>query len=448
MPVGLGCPSRPSGVGGRFRHVHQGVAILAAIETTKQESRDGQARLPFYRRFSVWFPFTVYLVSRIFVLVAGIILARNQIALPIGTERIRITYPMPPDPGYLAVMTNWDGQWYRVIAEQGYPVVLPRAGWGGVDMNPWAFFPVFPLAVGGIMRATGLPFTVVGPILSTLIGFVAIHLLFRLVDRAVGRWEAIVAVVGVCFYIASPIFSASYTESTALLMVVVCLLLLRARRYGWLVAALLVLALSRNVVIAMVPVIIAHAVVRWRQGDEGPNPRRFRLGIAALAAYAGLLTILWPNIVSAVTQTPDAYTQTMMAWRIRTSLKLYAWWDLLYAYAGVLGQVGGIVLVAAYAWWMLSKHSWRWGPELWGWAGAYPAYLLLVTNTTPSRVRYAMLAFTMTLIIAWFLNLRPWRRWRYLLLAGMVVAGAVQMWWYIANYIVVGNLSVEPIYYP
>ncbi len=75
-------------------------------------------------------------------------------------------------------------------------------------MNPWAFFPVFPITVRAIMKATGLPFDVVGPVLSTLIGFAAMFLLFKLVDQAVGRWEAIVAVVATCFYIASPAFSA------------------------------------------------------------------------------------------------------------------------------------------------------------------------------------------------------------------------------------------------
>ena len=79
----------------------------------------------------------------------------------------------------------WDGQWYRVIAEEGYPRVLPRVGHGGIDMNPWAFFPVFPLTAGAIMTVTGLPFVVVGPVLSTLIGFAAMFLLFKLVDEAV-----------------------------------------------------------------------------------------------------------------------------------------------------------------------------------------------------------------------------------------------------------------------
>ena len=403
--------------------------------------REVEAATPFYRRFPVWFPFAIYGLSRIWVLIAGIVLARNQIALPIGTANIRIFFPSPESPGYWTVMSGWDGQWYRVIAEQGYPAVLPRAGWGGIDMNPWAFFPLFPMAVGGIMRVTGLPFEIVGPLLSTLIGFVAMHLLFKLVDQAVGRWEAIVAVTATSFYIASAAFSASYTESAALLLVVTVLLLLRARRYAWVVVALLALSLTRNVVIAMVPVILAHAVVRWRQRDEGEHPVRLRWGMAALAAYAGALTFLWPTIVSIGTDTPDAYNQTMLAWNIETKIKLYLWWGLLYDYWGIAGQVFGVLGVAGFTWFMLSKNSWRWGPEIWGWAGAYPAYILLVTSTTPSRVRYAMLAFPFTLVIAWFLKLPWWRRYRYWLLLAIVLLGAVQMWYWLQHYLVIENLT-------
>jgi hypothetical protein len=403
--------------------------------------RSVEARTPFYRRFAVWFPFAVFGVSRIFVFFTAAYLARYQIPLPIGTQNIRIFYPSPADPGYLTAMTNWDGQWYRVIAEHGYPAVLPRAPWGGIDMNPWAFFPVFPMTVGGIMRVTGLPFEVVAPLLSTIIGFVAMYMLFKLVDEAVGRWEAIVAVVATSFYIASPAFSASYTESTGLLLVVTVLWLIRKRKYWWVVPALLVLALTRNVVIAMVPVIIAHAVVRWWHNDEGPHPVRFRVAMGALAAYAGVLTWLWPTIVTIATDTPNAYNDTMLAWNIQTKVKLYMWWNLLYDYWGLIGQVLGVLGIAAFAWFMLSKNSWRWGPEIWGWAGAYPAYIVLVTSTTPSRIRYALLAFPMALIVAWFLKLRWWRRYRYWMLGVVVIAGAMQMWWWTEHYLIIENLT-------
>jgi hypothetical protein len=64
-----------------------------------------------------------------------------------------------------------------------------------------------------------------------------------------------------------------------------------------------------------------------------------------------------------------------------------------------------------------------------------------VTSTTPSRVRYALLAFPMTLVIAWFLKLRWWRRYRYWLLGLIVVIGAAQMWWWTEHYLVIENLT-------
>ena len=71
--------------------------------------REAEAATPFYRRFPVWFPFAIYGLSRIWVLIAGIVLARNQIALPIGTANIRIFFPSPESPGYWTVMSGWDG---------------------------------------------------------------------------------------------------------------------------------------------------------------------------------------------------------------------------------------------------------------------------------------------------------------------------------------------------
>ena len=64
-----------------------------------------------------------------------------------------------------------------------------------------------------------------------------------------------------------------------------------------------------------------------------------------------------------------------------------------------------------------------------------------MTSTTPSRVRYALLAFPMTLVIAWAVQL-PWlRRWRWWLLAGIVVAGVLMMWWWTADYLVIDDVT-------
>ena len=98
----------------------------------------------------------------------------------------------------------------------------------------------------------------------------------------------IVAVVGVCTFISAPIMQATYTESLALLLVVVNLMLIRARRYWWTAVALVLLALTRNVVIAMVPVLLAHGMA-----DDVVPFARAGAAEAALRRLGVPLQTLW-----------------------------------------------------------------------------------------------------------------------------------------------------------
>lgn len=411
------------------------------------------AGLPWWRRTEVWFPLAVYAVTRLYVVLVVSAQQQDQVALPFSNGLLRIMFPQDEAPGYLSAMTNWDGQWYQQIATYGYPEHIPRTFEGLPDMSAVAFYPVFPMTTGALMRVTGLPFTMVGPIWSMLIGAVAMVLLFRLLDRAVGRWEAKVAVVAICTYVAAPVFSASYTESLALLVVVVTLMLIRARRYGWVFVSLLVLALSRNIVVAMAPVLVAHGVVAYRRRAERPFTRRQQVTVAALAVWAGVLTLLWPGIVGLLTGERDGYTQTMLAWQINAGkIKVSFWWNFLYVNYGSMGQVLGAAFAVFFAWFMMTPRSWRWGPEIWGWAGAYPAYLVLVVNTGPSRLRYAMLAFPMALLLAWALRLperllaiSPQVKWWGL--ASVAALGLGQQAWYTYNYLLVTHLD-GTIYFP
>ncbi len=396
----------------------------------------------------MWFPLAVYAATRLFTFVVVSVVQRSQVALPAPNGILRIMYPTGKAPGYLVVMGNWDGQWYQYIANHGYPTVVPYTFEGRPDMSPWAFFPLFPLAVGAIMRVTGLDFYLVGSTLALVLGAVAMVLLFRLVDSAVSRWAAVVTVVGTCTFISAPILQAAYTESLALLLIVVVLLLLRSRRYAWAAVAIVLLALTRNVVIAMVPVILAHGVVRWRQRDIEPFPLAQRWFLGALAGGSALLTFLWPAIVAVVTGQPDGYAQTMRGWKIDASeIKIGSWWNYLWYGYGWMGALFGVLAVAAFAWFMLTHRTWHWGPEIWGWAGAYPAYQLLVTNTGPSRLRYALLAFPFALLIGWFLDLRWWRRWRVAGLVVVALLGLGQQVWWIQNYLIVTHLDA-PVFFP
>lgn len=399
-------------------------------------------RLSWWRSFAVWFPLLVYAVTRAVDAVYFQVMQAQQIALGADNAVARVLYPTPAAPGYFVVTANWDGQWYHEIADLGYPNPLPVDDAGQVVQNPWAFYPVFPLLTRAVMAVTGLDFYVAGSSLSLVVGAVAVLAMFRLVDQAVGRWSAIVTTVLVSSYVAAPVLQTSYTESYALLAVVLVLSALRSRRYAATLAALVLLALTRNIVLAMAPAMIAHFAIRWVRRNDEPFPWLHRVWVAVLTVASAGLTFLWPTIAGLVTGDDTAYAKTMKAWRVEASeIKLHTWIDYLYYDYGYRGWAVAAALAAAYAWFMLSRHSHRWGPELWGWAGAYPAYQVLVTGIGPSRIRYFLLAFPVAILIGWVLNRPRWRRWRVPLLVALGVGGVALQGWWIWNYWVILTLE-------
>src|SRR5689334_4880104 len=73
----------------------------------------------------------------------------------------------------LALLTAWDGRWYRMVAERGY-LVIPR------HQSDTAFFPLYPslLRVG---RAFGLSADAAGLLVANLALLVALVALYELV---------------------------------------------------------------------------------------------------------------------------------------------------------------------------------------------------------------------------------------------------------------------------
>jgi hypothetical protein len=99
-------------------------------------------------------------------LVSGVILA------VVATRQVPTGWTGPV-VDYLTFTSQWDAQWYKQIAEGGYPRTLPVDGAGLVQQNAWAFYPLFPFLSRALMDITGLDFAVVGSTLSLALGFVA-----------------------------------------------------------------------------------------------------------------------------------------------------------------------------------------------------------------------------------------------------------------------------------
>jgi hypothetical protein len=375
--------------------------------------------------YQVWFPLTVYAVTRLIDLVFILIAARHQVDLPQGGA-------------YGSVASNWDGQWYLRIATGGYPSTIPRDAGGNAVQNQWGFYPAYPFIVGAIMRITGLGFTVVAPLLSLVLGAAAVSVMFRLINQGSGRFAASATVLLTCTYMAAPAMQIAYTESLGLLLVCTALLLLRNRRYGWLVPVLVMLALTRAVALAFVPVLVVHAISRYRRRSQEPFPDPDRWRVAGLAFLAVALTGLWPSIAAISTGDSAAYTQTMSSWsttgklRVLIEFPVFAWTKG--GPVGLAALLAIIVLIAAIA---LRSGAKAWDPEVRAWAGFYPLFLVLATAPGSSNIRHLLLAFPLLWPFPDPATSRSDRRRRVAMVAILAICGLVTQWVWISQFLVV-----------
>lgn len=390
--------------------------------------------------YAVWFPLAVYAATRLIDVLFILIAARHQIALSTGLPSLagyKIWEPSPASPSYGAVASNWDGQWYLSIATYGYPTTIPRDSAGHALQNQWGFYPVYPLLVGAIMRITGLGFMVVAPLLSVLLGAAAVTVMFRLVSQSLGRFAASATVLLTCTYMAAPAMQIAYTESLALLLLCTALLLLRNRRYGWLIPVLVTLALTRAVVLAFVPVLVVHGISRWRRRSEEPFPVSDRWRVVGLACFGITVTGLWPAIAAAATGDPAAYTQTMSSWgttgklRVLIEFPAFAWTE-----GGAVGVAMLIGIIGLIAGMVLHKGARAWGPEVRAWAGFYPLYLLVATAPGTSNIRHLLLAFPLMWPFPEEPTSKPDRRLRAATVTILAICGLLTQWVWISQFLV------------
>src|SRR5664280_2245225 len=142
-------------------------------------------------RLSIWGPLVIFALTRLYGFVVISAAARQQVALP-SPEHPGIYQfsPHPASPGYLGLITNWDGQWYERIATLGYHLPGP-AGSGAKDtLWTYAFLPGFPAVVSAMMALPGLSFAVCVTLVNLVAGAAAMVVMFALVERTAGRFVA------------------------------------------------------------------------------------------------------------------------------------------------------------------------------------------------------------------------------------------------------------------
>jgi len=314
------------------------------------------------------------------------------------------------DPTIGDLFGLWDSEWYRTVATEGYPVPLPAdPATGKLTYSAWAFYPLFPFLVKGLM-AVGIPFTVGAVGLNVVLGGIGAVLVWALFRHGLhaepqpGRERlALVAACLWCFYPATGVMLKPYTEPLAVVLVAASLLYLMRRRYAVVAVLAVPLGFTRGVAAAMGCAALIHLVVRIREDRAaGVAPLRGqRMSAALMLVVTGLSGIAWPVIVGVVSGIPTAFFDVQEAWGQKPASGPFVLW-LQWAWdaRGVAGVAVLVALCGTYIALILGRHG-RWIPvEVRAWAVAYPLYLFAVVRPITSMWRFLLLDFPIAALLA------------------------------------------------
>ncbi|MEJ2578430.1 MAG: hypothetical protein P8Z68_04965 [Kineosporiaceae bacterium] len=391
-------------------------------------------------------------------------------------------------PGYLGFVSLWDGEWYHLIARDGYPEVLPRDETGTVPQNPWAFYPLYPYLVRFLMGITGASWPLTASLVALASGALAVVLMRSVVARVAGPSLALWTVALFVSFPSAPVLQLAYTESLSLLLLLGVLWTLQRGWYLSTAVLVLLVGLSRPIAVPLAAVIGIHLLrhlygwFRWRRaagprgrgatGDAAltgdgagvaipdgvgagtpdgesagtPAPDGARAGtpdgeafgrppsLRSLATLfvatvaAGLAAVLWPLIAWARTGERNAYLETMAAWRSHANMApFYPWWANARLW---LGDWGGPLFLAAL---LIVLALWLTGPrarvisgDLRVWVIAYLGYLGAVLDVHTSVARYLLLLFPLGTLLA---AASPSRAFRWSLVLASTAAQIVWVVW-------------------
>lgn len=409
-----------------------------SLEVRSAADRTDDDRLTRATRRWYLVPLLIFAASRFVDSVIIALAARRQVALSATRQDYNVFFPTPASPGYQGVVANWDGQWYRRIATFGYQVPQPGSPAEGQDLWSWAFPPAYPMLVRGLMAVFGLPFAWAATVVSILAGAGAMVLMYRLVLRYAGRFLAIATVVLSSFFISAPLLQIAYAESLALLLLMATLNLLASRRYGWAIACVILLSLTRIVTLPLVAVVLAHAWSRWRR--EGPFWKTDRRGavhlvFVGIASFAG--AVLWMLVASLFIGLSAGTRRSMNQ---RTFFQ--GWFRDVYDLFGASGLVLLALFVLLLGLNLLASQGRVWGSELRAWSLSYPLYLFWFTPLLPAVMRYLLLVPTLPVLL---LGL-PQRATKFATatLCIATVCLVVAQYWYARNILVVFTEGLRP----
>jgi Gpi18-like mannosyltransferase len=166
----------------------------------------------------------------------------------------------------VTALARWDSGWYIGIAESGYEAPPTSIG----QETNHAFFPLYPLLMRGVARATGLETSRAGAFISALALLLATALFARWVSGRFGQDRARPALLVFLLLPTSFFFAAVYTESLLVFLSLASVLAAEERRDLRAALAGLLAGLTRVSGLVLAPYLL---LTTWRARRAAGEPQ-------------------------------------------------------------------------------------------------------------------------------------------------------------------------------
>lgn len=340
-------------------------------------------------RMAWWLKVTVvFVIGRAISTVMLLILASQQEENPwTGSQ-----------PSLWDFSSLWDGRWYNIIAESGYPTELPVTAEGKIAENAWAFMPVYPSLVRGLMAVTGMPWNISAIIVSVGFAWAATMVLYRILVKYVPAQQALFAVVLFSVAPVSPLFQLAYAESMQLFLIGLSIYLLQRRRYIWMIPVIIVLSFTRPGALAVSAMLGMHLIYRFATRKRSRFRIKDRITVSVVFLISVIAGFAWLAIAGVVTGNPTAYIDTELAWRsayvgyqelipFTPWIIASQWWMSFFNFPVWAGYGLLAILVVGFVIFLFLPATKKLGLDIRFWLASYGLYVLAVFFPQSSTFR-------------------------------------------------------------
>jgi hypothetical protein len=331
--------------------------------------------------------------------------------------------------GFWEYLQSWDVQWYRRVAFEGYPHELPIDANGDVKQNTWAFFPVYPAIVRGLIAVTGFDYYVAATVVAVVFGLLATLALHRMLAQHFAPTQAL---WGAIFFASGPLswmLQLGYAESTYLFFLFCALAAMVSRHYLLMIPFALVASFTHPGTLALAAALGLQGILRLARKQRILWHEWVTVGTAILLITAAAL--FWPVLIAQITGDPSGYFDTELGWwRQYLGRVIFVPFTPFYLLYGSLWGWFGYALVtvvlAAVVFWLTRPSTRALGVDVWTFTVMYIAYLVAVFLPTQSLIR--MLLPLGPLLGHPGLSSTARRRWTVLLLGALPIQAFAVFW--------------------